>query len=371
MPKWRALGGSWKKTVTEDPWAPARIAWRELSPPLSRWLGQPLAGPVHATFIPTYQCDLRCGRCGLKQRVRLAQMDGMEELSVTQVERVIDDLAAMRTGELSLSGGEPLLCRDTLHYLRYARCKGLSTQLATNGLLVDDAMADAIVETGVSAVEIPVDGVDADTHDGLRGRGGAFDKALSALRRLSERKREGKPKLIAVSVLCQDNVGQLPHIAERVASWGADRYNVIPEHRFDLSAAATEMSLPLPRELRQTADRALEELMAVHKQTGVMDCSMAYLKLLKCCIRGEPVPVPCYAGYVTYVVDCYGQLFPCLGMLQQGRRGANVRDLSVRRHWHSAGMAQTRQNLRDCRRCYWNCKTEPDFLYSLRAWMER
>jgi len=371
MPIRHTLEPSWKEIIADDPFSPIRMAWRVMSPPLSRWLGQPMAGPMHATFIPTYECNLRCRPCGLRERIRMARMDGMQKLSVTEVERVIDDLAAMRTGRFEIGGGEPLLCRDTLHYLRYARAKGLTTQLSTNGLLLDEAMAEAIVETAVSTVEISVDGIDAKTHDRLKGRTGAFEGALSALQYLSERKRGGKPELTAVSVFSEENLVQLPHIAEKAMSCGADRYKILPKQRFHLPTGGGEMSVSFPRELRQEGDRVLEELMAIQKQRGVMDSSLAYLKLLKSYIRGEPLPVPCYAGYVTCVVDCYGQIFPCLGMLQQGRRVSNASEVSVRQHWHSASMAQTRQNLRDCRCCYWNCQTEPAFFHSFKVWAGR
>jgi len=301
----------------------------------------------------------------------MAQMDGLERLSVIEIERVIDDFAAIGTSGLGITGGEPLLCQDTLHYIRYAKAKGLLTHLSSNGMLVDDAMADAIVESGVDAVGISVDGIDAKTHDSLRGYDGSFDKALGALQKLAERKRDGKPRLIAVCVLCRENLGQIPHLPEWVVTRGADLFNLIPEHQSRLMMWGSGDHFALPRELRPKADRVLDELITLHGQAGMIDSSPAYLDMLKGCIRGEPLPVPCYAGYVTYIVDCYGQIFPCFGMVQQGRRGANVRETSLRTHWHSMEMAQSRRGLKGCRLCYWNCQTELNLLYSWKAWLRR
>lgn len=299
--------------------------------------------------------------------------DGATILSASEVEKAIDDLVSLGTSGLGITGGEPLLCPDTLHILRYAKARGLLTHLSTNGLLVDETMARDLLDTGVDAIGISVDGLDAETHDRMRGMPGAFDKALQALGLLARLRGPSGPRLIVVCVLCEGNLKQIPHIAEMVLSKGADYFNVMPQHRSDPGVASWQSGdhLKLPMELYHEADLVLDDLLRMRKQTGHIDSSGYYLKILKKCIRGEKLPVPCYAGHVTYVLDCYGEIFPCFGWVQMGRRGPNVRDLSVRRTWESADMARSRLSVKGCRLCYWNCQTELSLLYWPKAWFCR
>lgn len=56
--------------------------------------------------------------------------------------------------------------------------------LATNGTLVDEAMARKIVDAGVSRVSISLDGADPETHDNFRKLKGSFEMAIKGFNHL-------------------------------------------------------------------------------------------------------------------------------------------------------------------------------------------
>ena len=84
------------------------------------------------------------------------------------------------------SGGEVLLVPYVFKLVSFARERGMSTWLCTNGELVDEAMAQRIADSGIAGVSVSLDGASAGAHDGLRGATGAFDKALRAIRHLRD-----------------------------------------------------------------------------------------------------------------------------------------------------------------------------------------
>lgn len=82
---------------------------------------------------------------------------------------------------LIIDGGEPLCREDLLDILKYASSKGLRTTIGSNATLIDEGVAKKLLEVGVMAVAISVDGVDAHTHDSFRGMSGAFDQTLKGI----------------------------------------------------------------------------------------------------------------------------------------------------------------------------------------------
>ncbi len=74
---------------------------------------------------------------------------------------------------------------------------GLPVALATNGTLIDDAVAARIKASGVKRVSISFDGVDAATHDAFRGLSGSFDAAIVGFKAL---RKVGLPVQINTTV---------------------------------------------------------------------------------------------------------------------------------------------------------------------------
>jgi radical SAM protein with 4Fe4S-binding SPASM domain len=172
-------------------------------------------------FIPrlifwevTKGCNLRCIHC----RATATELSSPSDLSTEQALGVIDQIAAMASPILVLSGGEPLFRRDIFQLARYATEKGLRAALATNGTQVTQDVARQIVDSGVRRVSISLDGADAATHDAFRGIPGAFEAALQGFRNL---KAMGMSVQINMTI-ARHNAPQLPRVLDLVRDIGAD-----------------------------------------------------------------------------------------------------------------------------------------------------
>ena len=85
---------------------------------------------------------------------------------------------------LVFSGGEPL-CRDDLFELiPSARSRGIKCALATNGTLIDAAMADKIKTAGFERVAVSLDGATASVHNSMRVLDGAFESSIQGIEHL-------------------------------------------------------------------------------------------------------------------------------------------------------------------------------------------
>ncbi len=155
----------------------------------------------------TAGCNLRCIHC---RRVTIADQLTPQDLTTEEAFRLIDQIAEMGRPVFVLSGGEPLFRPDILDIARYATDAGLPVALATNGTLIDDALAGEIKAHGVKRVSISFDGADAATHDAFRGLPGSFDAAVSGFQAL---RRVGLPVQINTTV-AKHNEAQLEAVLQ-------------------------------------------------------------------------------------------------------------------------------------------------------------
>ena len=162
----------------------------------------------------TKGCNLRCIHC----RATATELSSPSDLSTQTARDIIDQIAAVSTPILVLSGGEPLFRSDIFQLARYGTDQGLRVALATNGTLVTKHVARMIVDSGVRRVAISLDGADALTHDTFRGIPGAFDAAIAGFRNL---KNLGMSVQINTTI-ARHNAHQLPQVLQLAKELGAD-----------------------------------------------------------------------------------------------------------------------------------------------------
>lgn len=131
----------------------------------------------------TAGCNLRCIHC---RRATIADQLTPQDLTTEESFQLIDEIRATGRPVFVLSGGEPLFRPDIFEIAAYASEAGLPVALATNGTLIDDAVAARIKASGVKRVSISFDGADAATHDMFRGLEGSFDAAVRGFRALRD-----------------------------------------------------------------------------------------------------------------------------------------------------------------------------------------
>lgn len=187
---------------------------------------------------PTRLCNLACLHCYSESGPN--QPGGLDRASVTTA---LEILRGEGYEAVSLSGGEPLVYRDIAAVVRSAREVGLRVTMITNGLLVNRRSAPVVSE--LDGMAISFDGL-AETHDVMRARPGAFDRACAALQQLAE---NGRPVAAAIS-LTRDAIAELPDLAYHLASLGARALQIRPVAR---AGRAKSMS---PGAFGSAADRA-------------------------------------------------------------------------------------------------------------------
>jgi heme b synthase len=271
----------------------------------------------------TVACNLECVHC---RRLEVSRERSKQDLTTADAAAFIRTLPETGAPILVFSGGEPLKRADLFDLAETARAAGLPTALATNGTLVTDAVARAVVETGIRRVSISLDGPDADTHDAFRGTG-AFDAAVAGFHRL---KRAGVSMQINTTI-ARHNYARLDDAYRLALDLGADAL-----HLFMLVPVGCGMELPeetlltgeeYEKALGWIYDRSVEGKLHL-KAT----CAPHYFRVMRQRARaaGQPMPAAahghrpagggrdmtamtkgCLAGQAVCFVSHTGEVFPC------------------------------------------------------------
>ncbi len=168
----------------------------------------------------TRRCNLECTHCYLPATTRKEPpaLSSSDELTTQEAFQLIDRIAAVNPGVmLILSGGEPLLREDLFELSTYASGKGMTVVLGSNGLLIRDASARMMKQSGVSGISISLDSVNPEIHDAVRSHAGAWGKAVSAIEIC---KKEGLSVQVN-TVVTEKNHDELPHLIDYARKLGA------------------------------------------------------------------------------------------------------------------------------------------------------
>lgn len=177
--------------------------------------------PMLVFWETTRACLLACRHC----RASATTQAPPGELNTNEGRRLIDQVAGFGRPYpiLVLTGGDCLLRPDLFHLIDYAVSLGIPVCLSPSVTpLLDAAMADRIARSGVRAVSVSLDGCRAQTHDGVRGIAGHFEKTVTAVARLAD---AGLTVQVNTTVMAA-NVDDLPGVAAVLTRAGARIWEV-------------------------------------------------------------------------------------------------------------------------------------------------
>lgn len=140
--------------------------------------------PKYCCWVLNYRCMFKCKMCYIWQT---DQFD--VETTLEEKKRFVDSLIGFVDPdfEFHLSGGEPLLEPHICDLIAHIKQAGFRTNLVTNGWLVDETMARSLKDAGLESLTFSLDGMNATTHDQLRGQEGAYARIRQAIDMIHER----------------------------------------------------------------------------------------------------------------------------------------------------------------------------------------
>ena len=301
----------------------------------------------------TIKCNLSCAHCRRVEDDETVDAD----LSTEQARGLIDQLAQLGRGQdfmpiLVFSGGEPLCRKDIFELVDYAVAKKVKCALATNGTLIDPAIAKQVKDAGIERVSISLDGATSDVHNKLRMQEGSFEAALNGIQCLND---SGVPFQINMTIT-RHNAHQLDDVfvlAEQLGAVAVHLFMLVPvgcgeEFAEEDMLSAEEYEQLLERVTQKEFGGRLEVKVTCgpHYERVVREQSKASRSSQEHAAGGHPghkhghVSKGCLAGSGVLFVGHSGDVFPC-GYLPVNC--GNILQTSVEKIWtESVDLARMR-----------------------------
>jgi len=136
-----------------------------------------ISSPTAILISPSMRCNLRCVGC------YAAEYDDEDDLTEEEVESIITQGEEIGSRVFVMLGGEPFVWRPLLNIIE--RHPQSVFMVFTNATMINDRVADRIVELGNVCPTISIEG-GRESTDARRGEG-TYDRIMAAMDRLHER----------------------------------------------------------------------------------------------------------------------------------------------------------------------------------------
>jgi len=294
----------------------------------------------------TARCNLACKHCRAE-----AQNHFIEgELDTSEVLRVAAEIREAGDPILVLTGGEALMREDFFDIARDCAKRFTRVALATNGTLVDSALAARIATNGIQRVSISLDGATAATHDAFRGVAGSFEAALRGFDAL---RQAGLSVQVNVTV-SRHNIEELASILALALQRGADAFHLFVLVPVGCGAEIGADARLSPDQMEAVLcwlfERSVELRGKVHLKAT---CAPQYYRIIREVSREHNIPLGrpgrgmeamtrgCLAGTAVCFVSRIGDVQPC-GYLPVV--AGNVRETRFSDIWRDSTVFGTLRN---------------------------
>ncbi len=279
--------------------------------------------PLSLDLEVNASCNLKCIMCVMGAPDYVNPMAEEPLMDIGLYRRLMSEgekmgLPAMTFGFLS----EPLLCRDLAEMIRLAREAGvMDIRLGTNGLLLSAQISRALIDAGLTRLEVSVDAVNPDTYRRIR-RGGRLDLVKQNIMdfiEAREKSSSGFPILRLSFLRLPQNESELDDF---LAFWRdkADLFSIQEPIFFEGAPICSELNL-------------------------IEDSSQSVFR--------------CAQPWQRIVIRSNGESYPCCSIYGLAMKAGSVKESSVTDIWNQASMESLRKlhqegrfkDNRVCRHC--------------------
>lgn len=301
--------------------------------------------PITMELNLTDLCNLRCISCWQRGMDKISK-DG--ELSDERLLFLIDEAANLGIKEVRIPGsGEPMVRRELMEKLSLKiKQYGLSGLLITNGTLLSGKFLAHLVDIGWDNLTISIDGASKKVNDYLRGKRGAFKKAMKAINHLArEKERKGKnlPYLRINTVISRVNLEEIPKIIELAYENNVQAVSFQAMTIFSPYGEAIKVRDEELGKLHANAIKAAHLAEKYKVFTNIFEFIDGYLvektnemhQVIKsevCEYRHPFLKVPCFEPWYNVIILPKGQVGPC--SVFGGRDGDSLKDKTLGEVWN-------------------------------------
>lgn len=242
--------------------------------------------PAYVQFYVTARCNLACEQCN----IIYANAD-QEECTTDEARRIAENLAAIGTSVVLLTGGEPFVRKDIVEIARAMMENGVHPRLQTNGL-ARRSQLEELARIGAHDISISLDSVVPAIQDTING---GFDRSWRRAIDTIAMVNQIFPADSFAAFGCVLAPRNLEHITSvvRLATAIGWWVSLVPAHQTAVteprSFSTFDPSLKFAPEQYPRVKAVLEEVKALREQGHNVYDSDEYLDDIYRFIVGEPI----------------------------------------------------------------------------------
>lgn len=335
--------------------------------------------PNSITLFFTYRCNLKCHMCPQVMQDdnssrRITEIDDRyvkeREMNFVEIKRIVDEVVKCKP-KFYLTGGEPLLHRDTIDSIKYIKSRNMVVSLQSNGILLQK-YASNIVSSGVDKLIVSIDGPET-IHNTIRGIHNAFSLTISGLREVIKIKKKGKgltPIIEINMVIIKENYKYLLDMIKIASDIGVDalsfQHPVFESKENDdkqYKAYKNAFNAEQRREGYYTSEMVeddvnelLKMMVEIKKSSAPIEISffpdikMEHIKPYYLDLN-YPFKNRCPGLWNSCVIEPNGDVSPCMGYV-----AGNIREENLLSIWNNDKMVRFRKRIKEgllptCVRC--------------------
>lgn len=273
--------------------------------------------PVEVSLEVTRRCPLSCQHC--YNNLAMGDVGARnQELTKEEYFAILTELADMGVIWLLFTGGEIFARKDFLDIYMFAKRKGFLITLFTNGILINEKIADYLCEFPPFSIEITLYGRTKQTYEALTQLPGSYERCLRGVNLLLQRGLPLKLKTVGTKIN-RHEVASMKEFAE--IELGTEfKFDSLINPRIDCSQAP--LAVRLSPEDVVTLDLRWPKIAGEHRE-------LLEKEVARSGVPGKTV-YSCGGGIKSFAIDPYGHMSICV---ISHRETYDVRTGSVREGW--------------------------------------
>ncbi|MBU3203654.1 radical SAM/SPASM domain-containing protein [Clostridium algidicarnis] len=311
-----------------------------------------LSAPIKVFLTITERCNLSCKHC-------FGNFGQGYELELNQIEKILDELIEIGVFQISVTGGEPFIHEDILEILRLIRDKGFTSQLTTNGTILNKEIIDFLKINKMFRFSISLEG-DELYHDYIRGEGN-YKLVKENIKRLLD----NNVNVGINTVLTSGNIDNIDKMLIDLYDIGIDNISIshiVPTGRTKKNKLL--INNPLENNNKQKFLKVIEQIKQFALKTKKPQFVFGLIVNPDGIIQGKDMNIRnlidikrCGAGSTILTIKANGNIIPCI-FLEEDLKNyricderLNIMEKSIIDVWNNSKMFNYVRSIGVCAEC--------------------
>lgn len=268
-------------------------------------------------------CNERCIHCYIPHKHKNSMIDS------SLFYRILDEARKMNIIHVTLSGGEPLLHKDIIGFLKKCRELELSVNILSNLTLLSNDLISEMKKNSLLSVQTSLYSMDATVHDSITKLRGSFEKTKNGILLLC---KEKIPVQISCPIIKQNKDSFID-----VIHWGWE-HNIAVAIEPAIFATYDHSGCNLDNRLSLNE---IGDVLTVQIQAGYAESICRTAKEKEKLTENDPI---CSVCRYSFCVAANGEAFPCAGW--QNNVIGNLNYQTVQEIWETSKKVRELRQIR-------------------------